>query len=68
MLVLHIFCLVVIGLDLIPQIGNSSIAMTTIIGLCLGMFIGLGWLIYLTVNGTINYCKGKSNLHDNLDQ
>jgi hypothetical protein len=42
--------------------------MVTIIGVCLGMFIGLGWLIYLTGNGTINYCKGKSNLNDNQDQ
>lgn len=68
MLVLHIFCLVIIGLDLLPQTGNTSISMVTIIGLCLGTFVGLGWLIYLTYNGTLNFCKGKSNERDDLDQ
>lgn len=68
MLILHIICLVVLGLDLLPESGNSIVGIFTIAALSLGMCIGFGWLIYLTIHGALNYCKGKSNLHNNLHE
>jgi hypothetical protein len=54
-LILFILLIVIIGLDLMHEDGTRYVGVAAMCIVTLGMVVGLGWLIYLTVGGVKKY-------------